>query len=182
LICSLFWLLKIWIISSNSFSWIMFTWDYGLFYIINIYYIRSYSRLIIVNKGYINYISAIVIWWFLFCSANFSFPFSLNFIGEIIMIIVLLGWKIELIISIGLICFFLVWLSHYICIQLLVMRRFILYLKMYIILIMCPENECFNITFLYRNVIYKTLKEKLETTNYITRAFILIINKGINFI
>jgi len=47
---------------------------------------------------------------------------------------------------------------------------------------MCPENECFNITFLYRNVIYKTLKEKLETTNYITRAFILIINKGINFI
>jgi len=32
----------------------------GLFYIVNIYYIRSYRRLIIINKGYINYMAVII--------------------------------------------------------------------------------------------------------------------------
>jgi len=33
----------------------------GLFYIVNIYYIYSYKWLIIINKGYIIYISTIII-------------------------------------------------------------------------------------------------------------------------
>jgi len=35
----------------------------------------SYRQLIIRNKHYINYISAVIIWWFLLCSSNFSFFF-----------------------------------------------------------------------------------------------------------
>jgi len=32
----------------------------GLFYIVNIYYLRSYRRLIIINKGHINYMAVII--------------------------------------------------------------------------------------------------------------------------
>jgi len=34
----------------------------GLFYTVNIFYIRSYRRLIIINKGYINYMPAVITW------------------------------------------------------------------------------------------------------------------------
>lgn len=64
----------------------------GLFYIVNMCYQRTGRRLLIFNKGGISKFSRVIIWWFLLCSSNFSFPFSLNFIGEISLIIVLLGW------------------------------------------------------------------------------------------
>lgn len=64
----------------------------GLFYIVNIFYIRSLRRLLILNKGLVIRIPSLMFWWFLLCASNFSFPFSLNFIGEIILIIVLLRW------------------------------------------------------------------------------------------
>lgn len=77
----------------------------GLFYIVNFYYERSFSRLLILNKGLINYIPSISIWWFFFCRSNFSYPLSLNFIGEITLFISILSWDFYQIILLSLICF-----------------------------------------------------------------------------
>jgi len=55
---------------------------------------------IIKSKGIIRRTYIIIIQWFLSWSSNFLFPFSLIFVGEIIMIIVLLGWSIILLIII----------------------------------------------------------------------------------
>lgn len=78
----------------------------GLFYIVNIYYRRTMSRLLILNKGLIRKLSILILWWFLLCSANFSFPFSINFISEILILIVIINWDNFIIIYLVLICFF----------------------------------------------------------------------------
>lgn len=78
----------------------------GLFYIVNIYYRRTTSRLLILNKGLIRKLSVLILWWFLLCSANFSFPFSINFIREILILMVIVNWENLIIIYLVLICFF----------------------------------------------------------------------------
>lgn len=78
----------------------------GLFYMVNLYYERTSSRLLVLNKGIISNLPALRIWWFLFCAANFSFPFSLNFIREILILGVILNWNLILIIYLFIICFF----------------------------------------------------------------------------
>lgn len=78
----------------------------GLFYIVNIFYRRRIRRLLILNKGLISKLSILIIWWFLLCSANFSFPFSINFIREILILIVIINWDNFIIIYLILICFF----------------------------------------------------------------------------
>lgn len=78
----------------------------GLFYIVNIYYRRTMRRLLILNKGLIRKLSILILWWFILCSANFSFPFSINFIREIIILIVIINWDSFIIIYLVLICFF----------------------------------------------------------------------------
>jgi len=78
----------------------------GLFYIVNLYYNRTSRRLLLLNKGILMGIPTIAIWWFLLCSANFSFPFSLGFIREILILISLLNWDIYLIVYLFIICLF----------------------------------------------------------------------------
>lgn len=78
----------------------------GLFYIVNIYYYRSYRRLILINKGIINIIPSLTIWWFLLCSANFSFPLSIGFIGEMYFLGVLINLDLLRIMYLILIRFF----------------------------------------------------------------------------
>lgn len=78
----------------------------GLFYIVNIYYYRSFSRLILMNKGIINILPSFTIWWFLLCSANFSFPLSIGFIGEIYFLGVLINLDLIMIVYLILISFF----------------------------------------------------------------------------
>jgi len=78
----------------------------GLFYMVNLYYRRTSSRLLLLNKGILVGIPTIAIWWFLLCSANFSFPFSLGFVREILMLISLLNWDVILIVYLFIICFF----------------------------------------------------------------------------
>lgn len=78
----------------------------GLFYIVNIFYRRTHRRMIVLNKRRLSIVPSAGIWWFFLCSSNFSFPFSLRFIGEIMLIIVLLGWDLNLIVFIGLVGFF----------------------------------------------------------------------------
>jgi len=106
IIASLFSLLKVGVIRAVVVMISHGLCSSGLFYIVNIFYTRSNSRLIIINKGYINIIPTIIMWWFFLCVSNFSYPFSLNFLGEIIIIIVFLGWCSVLIVIVRIICFF----------------------------------------------------------------------------
>lgn len=78
----------------------------GLFYIVNIYYYRSFRRLMLINKGIINILPSFTIWWFLLCSANFSFPLSIGFIGEIYFLGVLINLDLIMIVYLILISFF----------------------------------------------------------------------------
>nr|DAC76826.1 TPA_asm: NADH dehydrogenase subunit 4 [Pseudomyrmex particeps] len=78
----------------------------GLFYMVNMYYERTSSRLLLLNKGMVNYMPFMSIWWFLLCSSNLSFPLSLNFMGEITMLMNLLSWKVMLIFIMMISCFF----------------------------------------------------------------------------
>nr|AML26598.1 NADH dehydrogenase subunit 4 [Scolytinae sp. BMNH 1274713] len=58
----------------------------GLFCIANLLYERTHSRSMYLNKGFMNIMPSLSLWWFLFCSSNMSAPPSLNLAGEIILI------------------------------------------------------------------------------------------------
>ena len=58
----------------------------GLFCLANFLYERSHSRRIYLNKGIINIIPSLSLWWFLLCSSNMAAPPSLNLLGEILLI------------------------------------------------------------------------------------------------
>lgn len=78
----------------------------GLFFIVNLYYERTHSRVVFFNKGIINIFPLLRIWWFILCAANFSFPFSLNFLREVFIIRVIVRWDIFIIVYLIVICFF----------------------------------------------------------------------------
>lgn len=58
----------------------------GLFCLANISYERISRRRIYLNKGIINYLPRLSLWWFLLCSSNIAAPPSLNLLGEILLI------------------------------------------------------------------------------------------------
>lgn len=64
----------------------------GLFYLVNIIYSQTRTRIIFVNKGIINFIPSITIIWFLICIYNSGAPLSLNIVSEIFLLIRLVGW------------------------------------------------------------------------------------------
>nr|YP_009648543.1 NADH dehydrogenase subunit 4 [Ectomomyrmex javanus]QCE31830.1 NADH dehydrogenase subunit 4 [Ectomomyrmex javanus] len=78
----------------------------GLFYMVNLYYYRSTSRLLLFNKGLMNLMPSFVLWWFLLCSSNFSFPLSISFISELFLLGVVIKYNLILMIYLMLISFF----------------------------------------------------------------------------
>lgn len=115
----------------------------GLFYIVNLYYERSMRRLMFFNKGIINIYPSLRLWWIIYCAMNFSFPLSLNFIREIFMIRVIIGWEIVLMIYLIIICFFnraySLYLYSYVQHGIIYVERrklFLVYFKDYMILIL----------------------------------------------
>nr|YP_009648517.1 NADH dehydrogenase subunit 4 [Camponotus concavus]QCE31798.1 NADH dehydrogenase subunit 4 [Camponotus concavus] len=78
----------------------------GLFYMVNLYYERSQSRLMFFNKGMLSIYPSLSLWWMGFCAMNFSFPLSLNFISEIFLISVIVSWDLMLMTYLMVICFF----------------------------------------------------------------------------
>nr|ATW72788.1 NADH dehydrogenase subunit 4 [Atta sexdens rubropilosa] len=78
----------------------------GMFFMVNLYYDRSGSRLLFLNKGMVSNLPTIMMWWFLFCIMNFSFPLSLNFIGETLMLMSIVNWDLAMVMYLMLICFF----------------------------------------------------------------------------
>lgn len=78
----------------------------GLFCLANINYERLMSRRLYLNKGLINIIPSLSLWWFLLVSSNIAAPPSLNLLGEIILINSILSLNKINIILLGLISFF----------------------------------------------------------------------------
>nr|YP_009344376.1 NADH dehydrogenase subunit 4 [Paleosepharia posticata]APT42191.1 NADH dehydrogenase subunit 4 [Paleosepharia posticata] len=58
----------------------------GLFCLANILYERIHSRSLYLNKGLLNIIPSLSLWWFLLVSSNMAAPPSLNLVGEIMLI------------------------------------------------------------------------------------------------
>jgi NADH-ubiquinone oxidoreductase chain 4 len=106
LICSIITLMKLGFIRSYIIIISHGLCSSALFFMVNMYYERTHRRLIFINKGILNILPSLSIWWFFICVANFSFPFSLNFLGEIFIIRTIIRWDLWVIIYLMIICFF----------------------------------------------------------------------------
>lgn len=78
----------------------------GLFCLANISYERLHRRNLYLNKGLLNIIPRLSLWWFLFRSSNMAAPPSLNLLGEIILINRLVRFRWLTMIFLSLISFF----------------------------------------------------------------------------
>nr|YP_010184982.1 NADH dehydrogenase subunit 4 [Hemipenthes hebeiensis]YP_010227834.1 NADH dehydrogenase subunit 4 [Cryptocercus weixiensis]QVJ97672.1 NADH dehydrogenase subunit 4 [Hemipenthes hebeiensis]UDD86620.1 NADH dehydrogenase subunit 4 [Cryptocercus weixiensis] len=65
----------------------------GLFCLANISYERLSSRSLMVNKGLMNLMPSMSMWWFLLSSCNMAAPPSLNLLGEISLLNSLVAWS-----------------------------------------------------------------------------------------
>nr|ALO77548.1 NADH deshydrogenase subunit 4 [Myodermum sp. MYO01] len=65
----------------------------GLFCLANISYERLGSRSLFLNKGLLNLMPVMAMWWFMFSCCNMAAPPSLNLLGEIMLINSLVGWS-----------------------------------------------------------------------------------------
>nr|ALO77157.1 NADH deshydrogenase subunit 4 [Anaspis sp. ANA02] len=78
----------------------------GLFCLANMNYERLLSRSLYLNKGMINIIPSLSLWWFLLISSNMAAPPSLNLMGEIMLINSILSLNMFNMVFLGLISFF----------------------------------------------------------------------------
>jgi len=78
----------------------------GLFCLANIVYERLGSRRLLINKGLMNFIPRIALWWFLLSIGNIGAPPTLNLLGEINLIIRIIGFRKVTIFGICLLSFF----------------------------------------------------------------------------
>lgn len=78
----------------------------GLFCLANITYERLGSRSLLINKGLLNFIPSMTLWWFLLRSANIAAPPTLNLLGEISLLNRIVRWSWVTIIILSLLSFF----------------------------------------------------------------------------
>nr|YP_008238889.1 NADH dehydrogenase subunit 4 [Abisara fylloides]ADO19991.1 NADH dehydrogenase subunit 4 [Abisara fylloides] len=78
----------------------------GMFCLSNINYERLNSRSLYLNKGMMNFMPSMSLWWFLLLSSNMAAPPSLNLMGEISLIISLVSWSSISMIMLMMISFF----------------------------------------------------------------------------
>nr|AVN67252.1 NADH dehydrogenase subunit 4 [Laxta sp. AUS2] len=64
----------------------------GLFCLANITYERLSSRSLLINKGLMNFMPSMSMWWFLLSSCNMAAPPSINLLGEINLLNSMVGW------------------------------------------------------------------------------------------
>nr|YP_010851768.1 NADH dehydrogenase subunit 4 [Penicillidia dufourii]WGH14996.1 NADH dehydrogenase subunit 4 [Penicillidia dufourii] len=65
----------------------------GLFCLANFSYERLGSRSLFINKGLINLMPKMSLWWFFMCSMNMAIPPSLNLLGEIMLMNSMVIWS-----------------------------------------------------------------------------------------
>nr|YP_002265596.1 NADH dehydrogenase subunit 4 [Tetraphalerus bruchi]ACF35129.1 NADH dehydrogenase subunit 4 [Tetraphalerus bruchi] len=85
----------------------------GLFCLANISFDRFNSRSMLLNKGMVNFMPSMTLWWFLLSSSNMAAPPSLNLLGEIFLLSGLMSWSSSLIFLLIFISFFSVLYSLY---------------------------------------------------------------------
>nr|YP_010417414.1 NADH dehydrogenase subunit 4 [Hemichloridia euprepia]USF12112.1 NADH dehydrogenase subunit 4 [Hemichloridia euprepia] len=78
----------------------------GMFCLANINYERLHSRSLYINKGMMNFMPSMSLWWFLLMSSNMAAPPSLNLMGEISLINSLMSWSWVSMIMLMLVSFF----------------------------------------------------------------------------
>nr|AQT38617.1 NADH dehydrogenase subunit 4 [Megathymus streckeri streckeri] len=78
----------------------------GLFCLANIMYERLQSRSLMINKGMINFMPSMSLWWFLLLSSSMASPPSLNLMGEISLINSMVSWSWVSMIMLMMITFF----------------------------------------------------------------------------
>nr|YP_010610499.1 NADH dehydrogenase subunit 4 [Agrilus discalis]WAP90839.1 NADH dehydrogenase subunit 4 [Agrilus discalis] len=78
----------------------------ALFCLANITYERVGSRSLFLNKGMMNLMPKMSLWWFLFSACNMAAPPSLNLSGEIMLMNSLISWSIFNMFGLALISFF----------------------------------------------------------------------------
>lgn len=65
----------------------------GLFCLTNIRYERTGRRSLLINRGLINIIPSLCVWWFLLRAANMAAPPTLNLLGEISLLNRIISWS-----------------------------------------------------------------------------------------
>jgi len=78
----------------------------GLFCLANITYERLGSRRLLINKGLLNFMPSITLWWFLLSASNIAAPPTLNLLGEISLLNRIVSWSWISIIILSLLSFF----------------------------------------------------------------------------
>nr|WAX37277.1 NADH dehydrogenase subunit 4 [Auzakia danava] len=78
----------------------------GMFCLSNMNYERLNSRSLFINKGLMNFMPSMSLWWFLLMSSNMAAPPSLNLMGEISLINSLVSWSWMSMIMLVMISFF----------------------------------------------------------------------------
>nr|WIL10258.1 NADH dehydrogenase subunit 4 [Papilio paris] len=78
----------------------------GMFCLVNINYERLHSRSLYVNKGMMNFMPSLSLWWFLLMSSNMAAPPSMNLMGEISLINSIVSWSYLSMITLIMISFF----------------------------------------------------------------------------
>nr|BCO38790.1 NADH dehydrogenase subunit 4 [Vargula hilgendorfii] len=70
----------------------------GMFSLANVGYSRLGSRSIYMNKGLLNLMPSMAMWWFLICICNMASPPSLNLFSEMFMLVGVGSWSVYLLI------------------------------------------------------------------------------------
>nr|UXG57163.1 NADH dehydrogenase subunit 4 [Procecidochares utilis] len=78
----------------------------GLFCLANMMYERLSSRSLLINKGLLNFMPSLTLWWFLLCICNMAAPPSLNLLGEIFLFNSIISWSWLSMISLSFLSFF----------------------------------------------------------------------------
>nr|UPL65967.1 NADH dehydrogenase subunit 4 [Hyalopeplus sp.] len=65
----------------------------GMFCLANISYERTHSRSLFINKGLLNFMPNMCLFWFLLMVNNMSSPPSMNLLGEILLINSIMSWS-----------------------------------------------------------------------------------------
>nr|NP_982317.1 NADH dehydrogenase subunit 4 [Drosophila sechellia]AAF77285.1 NADH dehydrogenase subunit 4 [Drosophila sechellia] len=78
----------------------------GLFCLANVSYERLGSRSMLINKGLLNFMPSMTLWWFLLSSANMAAPPTLNLLGEISLLNSIVSWSWISMIMLSLLSFF----------------------------------------------------------------------------
>nr|BBB16305.1 NADH dehydrogenase subunit 4 [Pagurus sp. D20M] len=78
----------------------------GMFCLANMVYERMGSRSLLINKGLMNFMPSMALWWFLLSIGNMAAPPTINLLGEINLIMSMISWSKFTMLGIGLLSFF----------------------------------------------------------------------------